>query len=100
MCLCRCSFRNDGKLLVAGCENKEVQVFDMGSRAVLRSFEGHTRAVRSTQFTPDGLNILTVMHNHTSLLYSIDVGYISSTLYGISLMQTAYLSSTLFIVFH
>lgn len=27
----------------------------MGSRAILRTFKGHDRAVRRTQFTPDGL---------------------------------------------
>lgn len=41
--------------MVAGCETRNVQVFDMGSRAILRTFDGHTRAVRSTQFTSDGI---------------------------------------------
>jgi U3 small nucleolar RNA-associated protein 15 len=36
------TFRNDGKLLVAGGEDPLVQVFDIGSRAVLRSFSGHS----------------------------------------------------------
>lgn len=34
-------FRKDGKLIVAGSEEGLVQVFDVGSRAVLRTMKGH-----------------------------------------------------------
>jgi len=51
-------FRHDGSLMVAGSETKEIQVFDMGSRAILRTFRGHDRAVRRTLFTPDGLQVV------------------------------------------
>jgi WD40 repeat protein len=37
------SFRPDGQLVVAGGETGIVQVFDPGSRAVLRQLKGHTR---------------------------------------------------------
>jgi U3 small nucleolar RNA-associated protein 15 len=37
------SYRNDGKLLVAGGEVPVVQIFDLGSRAILRSLRGHER---------------------------------------------------------
>eukprot|EP00041_Stephanoeca_diplocostata_P010066 m.159431 g.159431 ORF g.159431 m.159431 type:complete len:510 (+) comp18006_c0_seq1:244-1773(+) len=66
-----CSFRNDGKLMVAGCETRNIQVFDMGSRAILRTFDGHTRAVRSTQFTSDGLNILSGSDDSTVRLWDL-----------------------------
>ena len=36
------TFRNDGKLLVAGSADGLIQVFDMASRSVLRQFRGHT----------------------------------------------------------
>jgi len=38
-------FRKDGQLLVAGGEAKAVQVFDLSSRVILRTFEGHTKYV-------------------------------------------------------
>lgn len=34
-------FKPDGRLLVAGCDNGTVQLFDLSSRAVLRVFKGH-----------------------------------------------------------
>jgi U3 small nucleolar RNA-associated protein 15 len=34
-------FRKDGKLMVAGGDEGLVQVFDVGSRAVLRTMKGH-----------------------------------------------------------
>lgn len=40
----RCGeFRKDGKLMVAGSDDAIVQVFDVGSRAVLRTFKGHNQ---------------------------------------------------------
>jgi U3 small nucleolar RNA-associated protein 15 len=34
-------FRKDGKLIVAGSDDGSVQVFDVGSRAVLRTLKEH-----------------------------------------------------------
>lgn len=52
------TFRPDGKLLVAGGESGIVQVFDAGSRAVLRQLKGHTRAVHFTRYGRDNLHVL------------------------------------------
>ena len=38
-------FRKDGKLIVAGGEDGLVQVFDVGSRAVLRTMKEHNQYV-------------------------------------------------------
>lgn len=65
------SFRYDGSLLVAGCETKEIQVFDMGSRAILRTFKGHERAVRRTLFTPDGLQVVSGSDDGTVRLWDL-----------------------------
>lgn len=35
------SFRQDGKLIVAGDATGLIQMFDVGYRAILRSFKGH-----------------------------------------------------------
>lgn len=36
-------FRSDGQLLVAGCEDKVVRLFDVSGKAALRMFKGHTK---------------------------------------------------------
>ena len=38
-------FRKDGKLVVAGSDEGLVQVFDVSSRAVLRTMKGHNQSV-------------------------------------------------------
>lgn len=38
-------FRSDGQLLVAGCEDSVVRLFDVGGKVALRMFKGHTKYV-------------------------------------------------------
>lgn len=45
-------FRHDGKLVVAGDDSGLVQVFDVNSRAVLRTLKGHAQPVYVTKFSP------------------------------------------------
>ncbi len=52
------SYRHDGKLVVAGSKNALVQVFDVNSRLVLRTFKGHKDAVQCTHFSSDQLRII------------------------------------------
>lgn len=44
--------RHDGKLLVAGDDTGLVQVFDVHSRAILRTFDSHKQPVHVTKFSP------------------------------------------------
>ncbi|KAF8450282.1 Trp-Asp repeat-containing protein [Boletus edulis BED1] len=44
--------RHDGKLLVAGDDTGLVQVFDVNSRAILRTFDAHKQPVHVTKFSP------------------------------------------------
>ncbi len=45
------AFRHtDGKLLVAGCADSSVKVFDLASRNILRTFSGHSAAVHCVGF--------------------------------------------------
>lgn len=36
-------FRSDGQLLVAGCEDSVIRLFDVSGRVALRMFKGHTK---------------------------------------------------------
>ncbi|XP_004586221.2 U3 small nucleolar RNA-associated protein 15 homolog isoform X1 [Ochotona princeps] len=52
------TFRQDGRLLVAGSEDGGVQLFDISGRAPLRQFEGHSKAVHTVDFTADKYRVM------------------------------------------
>ena len=47
------TYRSDGRLLAAGGVRPVVQVFDLGSRGVLRALEGHNAPVHVVRFAAD-----------------------------------------------
>src|SRR5947208_3115155 len=52
------NIRRDGRVLVAGDATGLMQLFDIGSRAVLRSFDQHKQPVQTTKFSPTSLTTL------------------------------------------
>lgn len=64
-------FRSDGQLLVAGCEDSVVRLFDVSGKVALRMFKGHTKAVHVTDFTSDQYQILTGSDDYTCRLWDI-----------------------------
>uniref|UniRef100_A0A8C7ZVI1 U3 small nucleolar RNA-associated protein 15 homolog n=1 Tax=Oryzias sinensis TaxID=183150 RepID=A0A8C7ZVI1_9TELE len=64
-------FRSDGQLLVAGCEDSVVRLFDVSGKVALRMFKGHTKAVHVTDFTSDRYQILTGSDDYTCCLWDI-----------------------------
>lgn len=64
-------FRSDGQLLVAGCEDSVVRLFDVSGKVALRMFKGHTKAVHVTDFTLDRYQILTGSDDYTCRLWDI-----------------------------
>ncbi|XP_068461468.1 U3 small nucleolar RNA-associated protein 15 homolog [Clinocottus analis] len=64
-------FRSDGQLLVAGCEDSVVRLFDVGGKVALRMFKGHTKAVHVTDFTSDRYQILTGSDDYSCRLWDI-----------------------------
>eukprot|EP00066_Takifugu_rubripes_P008766 XP_003975203.1 PREDICTED: U3 small nucleolar RNA-associated protein 15 homolog [Takifugu rubripes] len=64
-------FRSDGQLLVAGCEDSVVRLFDVGGRVALRMFKGHTKAVHFTDFTSDHYQIMTASDDYTCRVWDI-----------------------------
>lgn len=50
--------RKDGRVLVAGDDTGRIQVFDINSRAILKSWEEHKQPVWTTKFSPTALTTL------------------------------------------
>ena len=67
-------YRSDGKLVVAGSQEGIVQVFDTGSRTVLRQFKGHKRACHVARFSPDRLHVLSGSDDVTARWWDIASG--------------------------
>ena len=50
--------RRDGRVMVAGDESGAIQVFDVGSRAILKTWKEHKQPVWTTKFSPTELTTL------------------------------------------
>jgi U3 small nucleolar RNA-associated protein 15 len=50
--------RRDGRVIVAGDEAGKIQVFDLNSRAILKTWEEHKQPVWTTKFSPTELTTL------------------------------------------
>lgn len=50
--------RKDGRVMVAGDEMGKIQVFDVNSRAILKTWEEHKQPVWTTKFSPTELTTL------------------------------------------
>lgn len=64
-------FRSDGQLLVAGCEDSVVRLFDVSGKVALRMFKGHSKAVHVTDFTADRYQILSGSDDYSCRLWDI-----------------------------
>ncbi|KZT62221.1 WD40 repeat-like protein [Calocera cornea HHB12733] len=63
--------RGDGKLVVAGDDTGLIQLFDMGTRAILRSLDDHKQPVHVTKFSPDNTSLLSCSDDATVRLFDI-----------------------------
>ncbi|KAG8889802.1 hypothetical protein FRB99_003943, partial [Tulasnella sp. 403] len=64
--------RADGKLLVAGDDSGLIQVFDINTRAVLRTMKDHNQPVHVTRFSPlDTTQLLSCSDDTTVKLWDI-----------------------------
>ncbi|TPX33252.1 hypothetical protein SmJEL517_g03845 [Synchytrium microbalum] len=75
------TIRNDGRVFVAGDASGLVQLFDLNSRAILRSFRGHNGPVHVSKFSPLNTHILTASDDRTVRYWDISteaVDYVRS----------------------
>ncbi|XP_075447863.1 U3 small nucleolar RNA-associated protein 15 homolog [Ascaphus truei] len=68
------TYRDDGRLLAAGCEDSIVQLFDISGKAALRQFQGHSKAVHFVDFTSDKYRIVSGSDDCTSKVWDIPNG--------------------------
>jgi U3 small nucleolar RNA-associated protein 15 len=66
------NIRQDGKLVVAGDDSGLVQVFDINSRAILRTLDAHKQPVHVSKFSSlDSTQILTCSDDTTARIWDI-----------------------------
>ncbi|KAM7348937.1 U3 small nucleolar RNA-associated protein 15 homolog [Cochliomyia hominivorax] len=65
------TFRQDGRLLVAGDEQGLVKLFDTSSKNILRLFKGHKAPVHRVNFTSDLLHIASFSDDKTVKLWDV-----------------------------
>ena len=68
------TWRDDGKLLVAGGQDGVVQVFDAASRNVLRQLKGHQRACHAVRFAADRCHVLSAGDDVTARWWDVTAG--------------------------
>ncbi|ORX62440.1 WD40 repeat-like protein [Hesseltinella vesiculosa] len=65
------SFRHDGKLIVAGDATGLVQIFDVNSRAILRTFREHKMPVHVTKFAKNNQHLMSASDDKTVRIWDI-----------------------------
>ncbi|SPO06727.1 related to Pwp2p [Cephalotrichum gorgonifer] len=75
--------RRDGRVLVAGEDTGRIQVFDMGSRAILKTWDMHKQPVWVTKFSPTDLTrVLSASDDKTVRLLDLPSGDVVNTFVG------------------
>ncbi|KAH8671076.1 WD40-repeat-containing domain protein [Xylariales sp. PMI_506] len=75
--------RRDGKILVAGDDTGKVQVFDVNSRAILKTWTSHKQPVWKTQFSPvDLTTLMSASDDKTVRLWDLPSNESTSTFVG------------------
>ncbi|XP_066459006.1 U3 small nucleolar RNA-associated protein 15 homolog [Eleutherodactylus coqui] len=68
------TFRGDGRLIAAGCEDSVVQLFDISGKAALRQFTGHSKAVHFVDFTADKFRMVSGSDDYTCKIWDVPNG--------------------------
>jgi U3 small nucleolar RNA-associated protein 15 len=75
--------RRDGKILVAGDDTGKIQVFDVNSRAILKTWATHKQPVWKTQFSPADLTtLMSASDDKTVRLWDLPSNNSTSTFVG------------------
>ena len=67
-------FSSNGSQTLAISWDNTAKLWDIQTRACIRTFSGHTDRVESAVFSPDGSQILTASHDNTAKLWDVQTG--------------------------
>jgi len=75
--------RRDGRVMVAGDETGKIQVFDVNSRAILKTWEEHKQPVWTTKFSPTELTtVMSTSDDRTVRLWDLPSQQSTTTFVG------------------
>ncbi|KAI0024223.1 WD40 repeat-like protein [Xylariomycetidae sp. FL0641] len=75
--------RRDGRILVAGDDTGKIQVFDVGSRAILKTWTQHKQPTWTTKFSPvDLTTLMSASDDKTVRLWDLPSSESTSTFVG------------------
>ncbi|TVY28425.1 U3 small nucleolar RNA-associated protein [Lachnellula hyalina] len=75
--------RRDGRVMVAGDETGKIQVFDVNSRAILKTWEEHKQPVWTTKFSPTELTtVMSASDDRTVRLWDLPTQESTTTFVG------------------
>ena len=68
------AFSSDGKKLLSGSDDTTINLWDLETGQVLKTFEGHTAVIRGVAFSPDGRRIASASWDRTVKLWDVESG--------------------------
>ncbi|KAK2722374.1 hypothetical protein QYM36_002792 [Artemia franciscana] len=64
-------YRSDGKLILAGSDDKHVRLFDPIRKDLLRMYKGHTAPVYRCKFLPDSTKLASFSDDRTACIWDL-----------------------------
>jgi WD40 repeat protein len=75
-------FGQSGRLLASGGEDANIQIWDVGTKTLLRTLEGHNGRIRSLAANPEGTILASGSRDKTIKLWQFSTGKLLRTLEG------------------
>ncbi len=76
------SISPDGHTLATGEDNHLIKLWNLNTKKIISSLQGHTQAIKSVAFSPDGNILATASDDQTIKLWNLNSGQEISTLLG------------------
>jgi WD40 repeat protein len=76
------SFSPDSRRIVSGSSDKTIKLWDVPTRKLISTFQGHYNTVWSVSFSPDGHHIASGSSDKTIKLWDVPTGKLISTFQG------------------